>query len=73
MKFHCNCILIPNECMYYIHGFSQPCLILFTSCTTITYDNYNTNGINEAFMINIFATTLQLLMTIIIIISSLYN
>jgi len=42
-----------NECTHCIHGFGQLCLILLTSYTKVTYDNYNTIGINETF-INIF-------------------
>ncbi len=36
--------------MHYIHGFGQLCLILLTSYTKVTYDNYNTSGINETFI-----------------------
>ncbi len=31
------------------------------SCMKVTYDNYNTTGINETFIKNFFATILQLL------------
>jgi hypothetical protein len=40
--------LTIDECMHGIYGFGQSCLILLASCMKdITYDNYNTIGINE--------------------------
>ncbi len=45
--------------LYY--DFSQTCLTLLTSCTNVTYANYNTTSINETFINNFFAITLQLL------------
>lgn len=36
----------------------KPCLILLISCTKVTYDNYNTIGINETPINNFFATIL---------------
>ncbi len=44
-----------NECTHYIYGFGQPYLILLTSYIIITYDNYNTIGINETFINNFLA------------------
>jgi hypothetical protein len=52
--------LYMNESMHNIHGFGQLCLILLISYTKVTYDNYNTTGINETF-INIFFQHLQIL------------
>ncbi len=43
-----------NECTHHIYGFGQPCLILLTSYIIITYDNYNTIGVNENFINNLF-------------------
>jgi hypothetical protein len=53
--------LYTNECTQYIYNFGQPCLILVTSCTIITYDNYNIIEINETFINNFFVIILQLL------------
>jgi hypothetical protein len=47
-----------NEYMHKIYNFSQPCLTLSTSCTKVTYDNYNTIGIYETPINNFFATIL---------------
>jgi hypothetical protein len=52
--------LCMNECTCHMYDFGQPRLILLASCTRITYD-YNTIGINEAFISHFFAITLQLL------------
>ncbi len=48
--------LYTSECMHYTYDFGQPCLILLTSCTRITYDNYNTSRINETRVNNYFTT-----------------
>ncbi len=47
--------------MYALDNLGQPCLTLLTSYTRITYDIYNTIGINETLINNFFATILQLL------------
>ncbi len=39
-----------DECMHYIYGCDQPCLILLTSCMRVTYDNYNTLKIHETLL-----------------------
>ncbi len=41
--------------------FGQPCLTLLESYTRVTYDIYNTIGINETLINSFFATILQLL------------
>ncbi len=46
---------------HHIYNFGQLCLTLLASCMKITYDNYNTNGMNETLINNFFATNLQLL------------
>jgi len=50
-----------NGYKHYTYGFGQPCLTLWTSCTWITYDNYNITKMNETFVNNFFTTTLQIL------------
>jgi hypothetical protein len=47
-----------NECMHDIYGFGQPCLTFLANYTIVTYDNYNTTKINEAFIHNFFAIIL---------------
>jgi len=44
-----------DEHTHHIYSFGQPCLILLTSYMKVTYDNYNTIGINET-----LRTSLQL-------------
>jgi hypothetical protein len=53
--------LYIDECTQYIYNFGQPCLTLVTSCTLVTYDNYNIIEINETFINNFFVIILQLL------------
>ncbi len=48
------------------YGFGQPCLTLLASCMKVTYDNFNITRLNEELINNFFATTLQLLLLIII-------
>jgi len=50
-----------NDYKHYTYGFGQPCLTLLRNCTWITYENYNTIGINETFINNFFGTILQIL------------
>jgi hypothetical protein len=47
--------------MHCIYDISQPCLTLLVNCMKVTYDNYNTTRIDETFINNLFAITLQLL------------
>jgi len=52
--------LYMNECTHCVHSFGQLYLILLTSYMKVTYDNYNTIGINENLLIffSTFANTL---------------
>jgi hypothetical protein len=47
---------------HHIYNFGQSCLTLLASCMKVTYYNYNTNGMNEALINNLFAITLQTIM-----------
>ncbi len=60
-----------DECTHRIFSFDQPYPTLLTSCIKITYDNYNTTIINETFIIDFLATTLQLLYWIFVLLNIL--
>ncbi len=47
--------------LYALYNLDQPGLTLLASYTRVTYDIYNTIGINETLINNFFATILQLL------------
>jgi hypothetical protein len=52
---HINSKIDPytNKRTHHVYNFGQPYLTLLTSCTIVTYDNYNTTQINEEFINNI--------------------
>lgn len=62
--FYYSCILVLilthiQMISHHIYSFGQSCLTLLTSCMKVMYDNYNTNGMNEALINNFFAIILQ--------------
>jgi len=79
VKFYCTCILTSTWTPIHINVhtiqtvFGQPCLMLLASWLEVTYNNYNKTIINEAFINNFFAITLQLLVIIIIISINITN